>query len=124
MTSITLRDVWLQSAADSTDGLSFPAHSVSLTKTLNRAQVRTYAGGRRRLVKGTGVATTFNLRLPAVSAAELEWINEHEGQIIVVRDTKGRVIVGAYLIVPVTDRVTTASDTEIVIEELTHSLEV
>lgn len=65
--------------------------------------VKTYAGGRRRSITGPGEAGTFGIKLLLLSSADRDLLHSWIGQLVQVRDTKGRLFLGTYPGVVITE---------------------
>lgn len=58
--------------------------------------VRTYAGGRRRSITTAGEAGTYRFTLLNVARADIETLRSWLGQLVEVRDSKGRQFYGVF----------------------------
>lgn len=90
MTAVTLENVWVNDAADPSQWVTVPA--VSMPDAWDTgADVRTYAGGRQRLVKSEGTATSIQIGLQLVDAPTLAWLQPRiaAASPVIVRDPFG-----------------------------------
>lgn len=67
-------------------------------------EVRTYAGGRRRVVTRAGTARTLGFTARLLAPADVLTLDGWRGRVVLVRDSRGRKVYGVYLSVPTTDR--------------------
>ena len=121
--SITLKTVWMNLQTELTTPRNFPAMS-SLKPTVKQpGEVRTYAGGRLRLITRAGIARSYVLTLPACSRDQITWLETNAGQLMCVRDDRGRKIRAAYFEVPVDEIPTdpTLGDIVLTLSEVTFS---
>jgi len=65
--------------------------------TSQSGEVRQYAGGRTRLVLKAGTPRNISLDLPELDRTQVTWLESHVGQIVLVRDDRGRKIWAAYI---------------------------
>ena len=85
-------------------------------------EVRTYAGGRLRLVTTAGVARTATLTLPECSRDQINWLQTYVGQTVLVRDDRGRKIWGTFLQPKVNEnQYAQTGDVTVVINEITYT---
>lgn len=104
MTEITVDTGWINDAEDPSDYQSFPLMSaLSVTPSI-AGTVRHLAGGRTRLVMTEGTSREVSLSLPDCDRDQVEWLEEHIGRIVCVRDDRGRKTFAGYLRVPVTEQ--------------------
>lgn len=103
MTTVELCAIWLNLAADPSDYMSFDRPATMAPTTDMDVSVRTLANGRRRVVRRAGVARSYALTLPYCNRAQIEWLEDHVGQTVCVRDDRGRKMFGVYSSVPVTE---------------------
>ncbi len=97
MPSVVLDTVWLNAAANPSDYASFPLMAALTVTTAKAGEVRQYAGGRTRLVVKAGTPRTIALDLPELDRTQVTWLEGHVGQVVCVRDDRGRKIWAAYL---------------------------
>lgn len=103
MASVVLDRVWLNDAADLSDSLSFQSSNRGDRERVG-GSVRAYANGRQRLVSTATTTLTLPLVAVAVSWADVEWLREHAGRLLLLRDKPGRRVWGTYFSVDVDDR--------------------
>lgn len=72
-------------------------------------EVRTYAGGRRRAITSVGETGTYTFTLLLISRASTELLRAWKGQLVQVRDHKGRLFVGVFFATPVEEIVSRAT---------------
>ena len=68
-------------------------------------EVRTYAGGRRRAITGVGEAGTYTFTLLLVSRTSADTLRGWKGQLVQVRDHRGRKFYGVYFETPTAEYV-------------------
>ena len=95
--SVTLRTVWLNLATDLSDYVSFPAMSALSVDPVQPGQVQRLAGGRLRLTLRTGLGQTTQATLPFCDRTQVAWVEGHIGQVVCIRDDRGRKSYGTYL---------------------------
>lgn len=100
MAGVTLRTLWLNDADDLSDYRSFNLMAKMSVTTQKPAEVRRMAGGRRRVVTRDGTAREFDVDLPNLTRAQVEWLEDHLGRVLLVRDDRGRKMYGAYFALP------------------------
>lgn len=59
-------------------------------------EVRIYAGGRRRSIASVGEQGTFTFKLLMLTRADVDLLHTWQQQAVQVRDHKGRLFVGVY----------------------------
>ena len=98
MTAITLATVWMNVAADPSDYRAFPLMSALNVTAAKRGEVRPMASGRTRLVLRAGSAKKgISVTLPELERTDVEWLEERVGQLLCVRDDRGRKVWATYL---------------------------
>ena len=91
-------------------------------ETIQPGEVRTYAGGRLRLVTTAGVARTATVTLPECSRDQINWLQTYVGNTVLIRDDRGRKIWGTYLKPRVSENQHNGSgDVSLVINEITYT---
>ena len=119
--SVTLSTVWINLASTLSNYQSFPLMSALEVDTNQPGEVRTYAGGRLRLVTTAGVARTATLTLPECSRDQINWLQSVVGQTVLVRDDRGRKIWGTFLSPKVSEnQYNTTGDVTLTINEITY----
>jgi len=120
--SVTLTTVWINLASSPSNYQSFPLMSGLEVDTNQPGEVRTYAGGRLRLVTTAGVARTATLTLPECSRDQINWLQTYVGQTVLVRDDRGRKIWGTFLQPKVNEnQYAQTGDVTVVINEITYT---
>ena len=120
--SITLTTVWINLASTLSNYQNFPLLSTLDVETDQPGEVRTYAGGRLRLVTNAGIARTATVTLPECSRDQINWLQTYVGQVMLFRDDRGRKIWGAYLKPKVSENQhNTGGDVTLIINEITYS---
>ena len=119
--SVTLSTVWINLASTLSNYQSFPLMSALEVDTNQPGEVRTYAGGRLRLVTTAGVARTATLTLPECSRDQINWLQSVVGLTVLVRDDRGRKIWGTFLSPKVSEnQYNTTGDVTLTIIEITY----
>lgn len=98
---VTLKTVWINLASDLTQYQSFNQLAALKVETNQPGDVRRYAGGRMRIIRKAGISRAISLSLPACTRAQITFLEANVGQIVCVRDDRGRKIWATYLAVPV-----------------------
>ena len=101
MTAITLATVWINLASDPSDYQSFSMLSALHVVKDKPGSVNRYASGRRRLILGAGTDYSISLTLPQLTRAQIVWLDLHVGDLVLVRDDRGRKIWCTYLSLPI-----------------------
>lgn len=96
-TAVILGTVWLNVADDPTDFLSLPTMSSLSVTTEKSSEVRRLANGRlRTITRAGGPRRRVAVSATYVTRAEVEWLEEHVGVLLCVRDDRGRKVFGVY----------------------------
>lgn len=95
MASVTLDKLWLHDAADPATYLALPARVPDEVDSAV-GEVRTYAGGRQRVVTRAARPRKLNYELIRVSSSDLETLRGWKGTILLLRDYHGRRLWGVY----------------------------
>ena len=120
--AVTLSTVWINLASTLSNYQSFPQMSTLSVDTNQPGQVRTYAGGRLRLVTTAGVARTAAVTLAECTRDQINWLQSVVGQTVLVRDDRGRKIWGTFLTPKVTENQHNGNgDVTLTINEITYS---
>jgi hypothetical protein len=122
MTAVNLKTVWLNLASDPSSSVS-PTTMASLSvDKVAPGEVRTLANGRRRVIRRAGTARSATVSVDAATRAEIEWLEDHVGEVVCVRDDRGRKFFGAYLSVGVDEiRGNNYGNVSIALTEVTYS---
>jgi hypothetical protein len=59
------------------------------------------AGGRERLVTTAGSPQSYGWKMSRVDRAQIDWLEDHVGRVLCVRDDRGRKFYGTYLSSPI-----------------------
>lgn len=123
MATLQLDCVFLNLASDLSDFQSFPLMSSLKISTSQPGEVRTMANGRRRLVRTAGKPRTAIVDLSHCTRTQVDWLEQHVGDLVCVRDDRGRKFYGVYLSVDVDETPTNTDDggTSLSLTEVTHS---
>lgn len=101
--NVVFDDVYLTDIADPT--VSVHASSPERALAAQRdGEVRSYAGGRRRVITNARTAATFPLTLQWLTTADVDQLMAWRGRLLLLRDGLGRRIFGTYLSLDVQDR--------------------
>lgn len=103
MATVDLRTLWLNLASDPSQAASFPYMSALTWTKEQPGEVRRYANGRLRVVRRAGKPKSADVALPGCDRAQVDWLEEHVGRVVCVRDDRGRKVFGVYLAVAVTE---------------------
>lgn len=101
MTAVTLGTAWLNVASDPSDWVSLPTMSSLSVSTMQAGDVRRLANGRLRSVTRAGQMRSFDLSVESAPRAEIDWLEDHVGQVVCVRDDRGRKVFALYFAVDV-----------------------
>lgn len=122
MATVTLTTVWLNLALDPTVYVSLPTLDGLSVERAQDGEVRVLANGRRRLVRRAGVGRSASLEVRAATRAEVDWLEDHVGDLVCVRDDRGRKFFGAYLVVEADEiRGNDFADVTLALSEVSHS---
>ena len=120
--SVALTSVQFNLASDLSQFQLFPLMSALRVSTMPSGEVRTYANGRRRLVRRVGVPRSIVVTLPECSRAQIAWLENNAGQLMLARDHVGRKIWGVYMTAPVDENpYNTSGLVTLTFDEVTHS---
>lgn len=119
-TGVVLTRLWLNSAADPSDVMSFRAFTFTPAKAVD-AEVRLLAGGRRRLIRRAGQARSHGVSIRRPTLGQRQWLDDHVGELVTIRDPRGGKYHGVYLSVQVPYTVDGANDVTLSLTEVTHS---
>lgn len=95
MATLVLNRVWVNLVAtgQGVSGMSARDRSEDYAVPL---EVRTYAGGRRRSIRSAGTMGGYKVQLLLIPRATVDTLVSWEGQLVQVRDHKGRRFFGVY----------------------------
>jgi hypothetical protein len=122
MASLTLATVWVSLASDLTQAVVLDTMTGLTSTPQNAGQVRRYASGRTRAVVPAGVPNQFQVSTAASGRATITWLESHTGQMVLVRDDRGRKFYATYF-QPATSEHAYNGDGDVTLtfSELTHS---
>lgn len=121
MASVTLSRVWINLASDMSQSVSARSNGRSDVRSV-AGQVRTYSGGRRRVVTRAGTQQTVGATLVLLTAMQVSTLESWRGALVLFRDSFGRKVWGTFLAVPVTDNLDDSTfNVALVLESITHS---
>lgn len=102
MASVKLTQLWVNDALDPLDYLTFRYATLNDVPSTS-VEVRRYAGGTARAIRRPGVARTVNATILRIGPSERDWLIEHLGRVVAVRDGYGRRVFGVYQQIPLDD---------------------
>jgi hypothetical protein len=104
MATLTLAAIWinLYGTGVAVSGVS-PRDREEVYSTVG--ETRTYAGGRRRSITSGGEKATFKFGLRLISRTDINTLRSWAGQLVQVRDHKGRRFFGVFYDVTVSEYV-------------------
>jgi hypothetical protein len=98
---LQLRAVWLNSASDPADLCAFDYAGDSITiATRSRAEVRQLAGRRRVVRRGGRTYEAFTVGFEDCTPDQVEWLKDHVGVLLCVRDFVGSKVYAVYTETP------------------------
>lgn len=122
MATVVLNSVWLNLAADPTVYLWLPTMASLSISTGQDGEVRRLANGRLRLVKRAGQARSASVDIEGATRTEVEWLEDHVGDLVCVRDDRGRKFFGVYMSVDADEiRANDYAGVSLALVEVTHS---
>lgn len=122
MATVTLGTVWLNLASDPSVSLSLPTMATLTINTGQDGEVRRLANGRLRLVKRAGQARSASVDIEGATRTEVEWLEDHVGDLVCVRDDRGRKFFGVYMAVDADEiRANDYANVSLALVEVTHS---
>ena len=125
MASIPIYGVCIAPVDDYEAELSFNAGVSVNAHQETTGEIRTYAGGRRRLIKRPGLTRTIEVHIPRTTRTQRETLAAWQAQLLLYRDGRGRLMFGTYLDFPQEDQPGPGrSDVGFTFQEITHSIEV
>jgi hypothetical protein len=96
MSTVVLGAVFFNSAANPSDTMGFPeVIGLGFTKT-QAGDVRALANGRLRMVTSSAKRQSYDLELELLTRTQIDWLVAHVGQLLCVRDDRGRKVFGTY----------------------------
>lgn len=113
-------------ASNSANAVTFQnATALKATKSVD-GTVRKLANGRYRAVVRDGSRRTYELALQLCDRNQIDWLEDHVGAVVLVRDDRGRKVYATYFEVPVQELTfrTDYGDVTLTITEITHKEDV
>jgi len=107
---LDLSTVWLNSQLDPSDFISFPFMASLSVESAVQGEVRSYGGSRTttltrparlRSVQVGGLRRSVKLSLRALTREQVAWLETHIGQVVLVRDDRGRRLWATYWAAPI-----------------------
>lgn len=126
MASVTLTYPLLAPVDDYTQQISLDrAGVVEQTRAL-RGELRTYAGGRMRLITRPGPSVVVNVSMSMVTRETRELLESWVGELLLYRDDRGRVVFGSFLEVQAQEQLGAQRlcNLSLSLVEIAHSVEV
>lgn len=124
MATVTLTKVFVHDRADFDDYVAYQSAGRADGRSAD-GEIRTYATGRRRIVTTPARARRLPYTLRMVDDAGVDWLDDHKGVAVMVRDHVGNVEFGTYFaldVVPYKDG--SGSDVSFAFESYTDTVEV
>lgn len=125
--TLDLCAVWFNLASDPADLCAFRKADEKIGITIDtRTEVRQLANRRRIVRRGQSTYTAISLTLPHCEPQQIEWLRDHAGQLVCVRDHVGTkaYVVYAQLSREVLTRVRDWADVKLSLDEITHTEQV
>lgn len=125
MSSVNLNHIYIHKGDNLSDYIE-AEFAEPLTEVSNRqGRVKRYAGGRFRAVNPKGKMSAVKTQINWLPEADLDKLHEWAGELVMIRDARGRLLFGVYRVVSAQDyRAHDNGSTAIEITEITHSIEV
>lgn len=124
MASVSLTEVWVHDADDPSDYVTSDGFGEGGPTDSVVGEVRRYAQGRRRAVRRAGRTRRYRRTFPAVSDEWIDWMDDHIGSTVMVRDPKGRLFFGVFWEIDIPDLPGGAApDVTVAFESVTYSIE-
>jgi hypothetical protein len=124
MAQVNLLDLFIHRLDDLTDFVQVDVFGAMSAPEQTRGEVRTYAGGVRRIVKRKGRHKPVNVSFPATRDV-IEKLEEWVGEPVMLRDPPGRLVFGVFF--EVGQEEIDGGDwvnVSLSVEEITHSVAV
>lgn len=103
MASVDFGTVWVQLAADLTDGVEVPCRGWSSPSSIP-AVTRRRAGGRVVAVSSPGATRLASVSMFVESRDDLDWLRSHVGDLVLVRGPRGDRVWGVFASVETAER--------------------
>jgi len=123
MASVLLETAWVNLASDLSQSLALWSADWSDDRSVPGA-IRTYAGGRRRVVSRAGKLRNLSVTFPTIIGAQVETLVGWAGQTVLLRDKRGRLVWCVYFSAAVSDRRDGTYDVTVQVSEVAGSAEV
>ena len=123
MSTVTLGAVFFNAAANLADSMGFgEVVGLGFTKA-QQGDVRALANGRIRMGTTSAKRQSYDLEFELLTRTQIDWLVAHVGQLLCVRDDRGRKVYGTYFDVEVTENVARADygDAALQFTEVTHT---
>jgi hypothetical protein len=121
--SVTLDRVFLHDSDDLSSYVAFFSSDRADIRERD-AEVRTYAGGRRRVITRVARRQELPVTLRLVDDASLDVLDGWLGHVLMLRDHLGRLVFGTYKALSVVDHKDGSHDVSFSFEDVTVSIEV
>ena len=99
---VAFTDAWLIDVTEP-DVTVHTSHPDRKSATSVGGEIRSYAGGRNRVITSANTTATFPLTLQLVNDDELELLTLWRGRVLLLRDGQGRRVFGTFLSLDVDD---------------------
>lgn len=121
MASVELTEAWIHLATDLSVYITHPLRDIREVAD-SRSEVRTYAGGRRRLITGPARPSAYDVSFVRLPSAKLQTLRDWRATLLLLRDYQGRAIWGSYRTLQVVDwRGEGSHDVSFEFTQVTHS---
>lgn len=122
MATVSLVTLWLNDAEDLSDVLATDALSTLTLAPQTQGAVRLYANGRTRSITRAGKSQNATIKILNCARADVQWVEDHAGRLLLVRDPLGRKFYGVYYVPTITERpFELTADIALELTEVTHS---
>lgn len=123
MAGITLDRLYLHRADDLATYLAFYTSGRGDQRSLD-GEVRAYANGRNRIITRAGTARSLPVTVRQATDADLDTLEEWRGELLMLRDHRGRLVYGTYFTLAVADyKDRSGYDVSLEFVESTHDFE-
>lgn len=124
-TNVTLDDVWIHKGDDPSTYVRCSYTRPARENVDREGEVRRYAGGRFRSIAQVGRRKEVTFTLTWVSNADFDTLASWAGDLVMVRDARGRLVWGVYQSADINDRrAYKEGDVTLTVTEVTHDEEV
>lgn len=94
-TVVEFRTIHFQRAEDLSEGIELRWLDIDESATID-GQIEHFAGGRSEIVIGETDVVAERIVLPWVDRTSLRWLKRHRGELLLMRDSRGRKIWGTF----------------------------